>query len=88
MFVNHITTLNADKFPDGKPGSIRRCFCKQNETGMQWDELITVNIPDKKRQLIIFNLVNFPCYSTQFGNRTIVRQLKRKQMQVNVYCIF
>ncbi len=60
VFVNHITTLNPEKFPDGKPGSIRRCFCKQDETGMQWDELITENITNKKRQLVIFNLVNFP----------------------------
>jgi hypothetical protein len=59
-FVDHIIPLNSDKFPDGKPGSIRRCFCQPNEKDMRWDELITQAIPDKKRQLLIYNMQEFP----------------------------
>ncbi len=60
VFVDHITPLNADKIIDGKPGSIRRCFCQSNEKGMQWDEIVTEVMPNKKRQLFIYNLKNFP----------------------------
>src|SRR6187455_1770069 len=36
VFVHHISTLNADSLPDGRPGSRRRCYCKEDETGMTW----------------------------------------------------
>lgn len=60
VFVDHIVPLNADEVPDGKPGSFRRCFQNKDETGMVWDEEITVADPAKRRQLTIFNLKNFP----------------------------
>jgi uncharacterized protein YndB with AHSA1/START domain len=60
VFVNHITPLNADSVQDGMHGSTRRCFCRVDETGMQWDELITEVIPNQKRQLTIYNLKGFP----------------------------
>jgi hypothetical protein len=59
VFVNHITPLNSDSFPDGRPGSRRRCFCNADEKGTQWDELITEVVPGKKRQLTIYHLVDF-----------------------------
>jgi hypothetical protein len=59
VFVDHITPLNADSFPDGSVGCRRRCFCNKDETGVQWDELTTVRIPNEKRQLTIYNMKNF-----------------------------
>ena len=60
VFVDHIVPLNADKVPDGRPGSFRRCFQKPDETGIVWDEEITVAERAKRRQLTIFNMKNFP----------------------------
>ena len=59
VFVNHITTLNPDSFPDGAVGCRRRCFCMANESGTQWDELVTENTANTKRQLICYNLQDF-----------------------------
>jgi hypothetical protein len=60
VFVHHIATLNANEYPDGAVGSRRRCYCYANEQGRMWDELITENIPNQKRQLEIYNLQDFP----------------------------
>jgi hypothetical protein len=59
VFVNHISPLNADIIPDGRVGSRRRCFTRADETGTQWDELITEVIPATKRQLTIYNMKGF-----------------------------
>ena len=59
VYVNHITPLNSDSVADGQPGSTRRCFQNANEQGIQWDELITVVEPGKRRQLTIYNMQNF-----------------------------
>jgi uncharacterized protein YndB with AHSA1/START domain len=59
VFVDHITPLNMDHIPDGVVGSIRRCFARRDETGMTWDEEITVCDPNVRRQLTVFNLSGF-----------------------------
>ena len=59
VFVDHISPLNADSFPDGAPGSRRRCFQQADEKGTQWDELVTIVEPGKRRQLTIYNLKDF-----------------------------
>jgi uncharacterized protein YndB with AHSA1/START domain len=59
VFVHHITPLNSDSFADGIVGCKRRCFCNADEKGTQWDELITEVVPGKRRQLTIYNLVDF-----------------------------
>jgi len=59
VFVNHISTLNEDKVPDGKVGCMRRCFQNADEKGLQWDEEIIVAEPNKRRQLTIVNLKDF-----------------------------
>lgn len=64
VFVNHISTLNADSFADGAVGCRRRCYCNADEQGRQWDELITEVIPGSKRQLVIYNLKDFPMTAT------------------------
>ncbi len=60
VYVHHITPLNADSVPDGMPKSRRRAFCTADEQGRRWDETITIREPTKRRQLIIYNYVDFP----------------------------
>lgn len=59
VFVSEIRPLNAEDFLDGSVGSRRRCYSSQNRN-VQWDELITEVVPNEKRQLLIYNLKNFP----------------------------
>jgi hypothetical protein len=60
VYVDHITALNNDSFPDGVAGARRRCFRNPDEKGIWWDELVTIVEPGKRRQLTIYNLNNFP----------------------------
>lgn len=57
--VDHITPLNPDSFSDGMPGSRRRCFTNENETGKIWDEYIVLTEHNKRRQLTIYNPKKF-----------------------------
>jgi ribosomal protein L20A (L18A) len=74
VFVHHIKTLNANEVSDGSVGSIRRCYCNANEQGRMWDELITENIPNKKRQLEIYNLKDFPMTANSLATEQIYEQ--------------
>ncbi|HEU4719196.1 MAG TPA: SRPBCC family protein [Bacteroidia bacterium] len=76
VFVDHITTLNADSFPDGTPGSRRRCFRQQNENGIRWDEEVTQVEPGKKRQLTIYNMKEFPLMADGLATEQIYEPLK------------
>ena len=58
--VHHIPSLNGDQFADGKLGSKRRCFIREDETGKRWDEEIVIDEFAKKRRLTIYNFVDFP----------------------------
>lgn len=71
VFVNHITPINLDSFPDGSVGSRRRCFQNLDEQGIQWDELITDKIINAKRQLIIYNMKNFPITAEHLATEQI-----------------
>jgi len=71
VFVDHITPINADSFADGKQGSRRRCFCKADETGTQWDELISIDEPGLRRQLTIYNLKGFPMTADNLATEQI-----------------
>jgi len=59
VYVADIQPLNADRYPDGTVGGRRRCYSKQDKN-MQWDELITAVQKNKRRQLVIYNLKEFP----------------------------
>lgn len=59
VFVHHITPLNPSEVADGKPGSKRRCFTTEDETGITWDEDILIVESGKRRQLSIYNLKGF-----------------------------
>lgn len=60
VYVDHITPLNSDSFPDGAVGSRRRVFCNENEEGRRWDELISENVKHEKRELELYNYHDFP----------------------------
>ena len=72
VFVSKIEPLNSDEFPDGTPGGRRRCY---NREGMQWDELITEVMPGVKRQLVIYNLKNFPLTAKHLATEQLYEKL-------------
>ncbi len=59
VFVDHITPINADRFPDGKIGCVRRCYTQADEKGVTWDEEILIVEKNKRRRLSIFNMRDF-----------------------------
>jgi uncharacterized protein YndB with AHSA1/START domain len=75
VYVDHISPINSDSFPDGVPGSRRRCFCNENEQGCRWDELITEVIPAQKRQLTIYNQKDFLLNSEHLATEQIYQKL-------------
>ncbi|HET6992905.1 MAG TPA: SRPBCC family protein [Bacteroidia bacterium] len=88
VFVNHITTLNADSFPDGTVGSRRRCFCKKDGTGVQWDEKITELSPGKKRQLIIYNMKGFYMTAEHLATEQIYEKISDKKCRLTLTVFF
>lgn len=75
VFVDHITTLNADSVPDGAIGSRRRCFVNADETGTRWDETIVENIPGVKRQITIYDMVDFPMTAENLATEQLYEPL-------------
>lgn len=88
VFVHHIIPLNADSVPDGMPGSKRRCFCRADETGMQWDELITEVIPYQKRQLTLYNLKNFPVTANNLATEQLYESINESQCRLTFTTFF
>lgn len=82
VFVNHISTLNPSEVPDGKVGSRRRCFVNADEKGTQWDELITEVVPNEKRQLSIYNLVDFPMVANNLYTQQIYESINENQCRL------
>jgi hypothetical protein len=81
-FVDHIVPLNTDSVADGKKGSKRRCFQKKDASGMRWDEEITIDEPNKRRQLVIFNYVNFPMQSEDLATEQLYVPLDSTHTQL------
>lgn len=63
VYVDHISPLNPEEFPDGTVGCKRRCYTQADETGRTWDETILMVEPNVRRRLNIYNLVDFPLSS-------------------------
>ncbi|MCX6350906.1 MAG: hypothetical protein NTX03_03480 [Bacteroidetes bacterium] len=90
VYVDHITPLNKDSFEDGKVGCRRRCFQKENEKdGQEWDELTTEVIPNKKRQLKIYNLQRFFITADNLATEQIYEPLDsgRCKLTFTLFCI-
>jgi uncharacterized protein YndB with AHSA1/START domain len=79
VFVNHISATNSREIPDGQIGSRRRCFVHADEKGTQWDELITEVVPNEKRQLSIYNLVDFPMVVNNLHTEQIYEKVNENQ---------
>lgn len=75
VYVDHITTLNADSVPDGSVGSKRRCFVNPDETGTRWDETISENIADTKRQITIYNMIDFPLTADNLATEQLYKKI-------------
>lgn len=75
VFVDHITPLNTDSVPDGAVGSRRRCFVNPDETGTRWDETITENTPNTKRQITIYNMIDFPMRADNLATEQIYKKI-------------
>lgn len=88
VFVHHINTLNADVVPDGIPGSRRRCFCRADEKGMQWDELITEVVPNRKRQLTIYNLKDFPVTAKNLATEQLYETVNESKCRLTFTVFF
>jgi hypothetical protein len=82
VFVDHIIPLNPQQVPDGAPGSRRRCFKNSNEEGLKWDELITVVEPARRRQLTIYNMVNFPLQAEGLATEQLYRPVSPGETQL------
>jgi uncharacterized protein YndB with AHSA1/START domain len=88
VFVNHLTTLNADSFPDGTVGSRRRCFRSKDETGVQWDELITEKTVNQKRQLVIYNMKNFSIAADHLATEQIYEKTADNKCRLTLTVFF
>ena len=82
VFVDHITTTNAIEVPDGSIGSERRCFVNADESGTQWDERTTLVIPNRKRQLVIYNLVDFSMTADNLATEQIYTPLENNKCEL------
>ncbi|MFZ5553345.1 MAG: SRPBCC family protein [Bacteroidota bacterium] len=74
VFVDHISSLNSSDAADGMPGSQRRCFTREDESGSRWDETILIAEYGKKRRLNIFNMHEF----SFAANHLLTEQLYEK----------
>jgi hypothetical protein len=74
--------------PDGIPGSRRRCFCRADEKGKQWDELITEVIPDQKRQLTIYNLKYFPVTAKNLATEQLYETFSENKCRLTFTIFF
>lgn len=88
VFVDHITTLNEDSIHDGAVGSRRRCFCRADEQGMQWDELTTINEKDTKRRLLIYRLVHFALTADGLATEQIYTPLSNHKCRLTFTVFF
>lgn len=57
VYFDHISALPG--IEDGRPGSLRRCFRNEDETGAFWDEEVVKIIKDEYREIRTFNLNGF-----------------------------
>lgn len=79
VYVDHIVPLNGNQFKDGVSGSRRRCYCNPDKSGTRWDELITEVAPNLKRQLLIYNMQDFPMTATGLATEQLYQSLPNKQ---------
>ncbi len=72
VFFDHISPLPGA--PDGGIGALRRCFRQEDEKKGYWDEITTRIDELKFRQIIMYNMQDFPFASLADGSYSFVRQ--------------
>jgi hypothetical protein len=87
-YVNHITPLNTNEFTDGQVGSVRRCFKQNDERGIQWDELISINEANKRRQLKLFNLSGFSLQANSLATEQLYENIEGNKMRLSFTLFF
>ncbi|MCE3295668.1 MAG: hypothetical protein K0R65_1382 [Crocinitomicaceae bacterium] len=88
VFVDHITPINSDKFPDGKVGCVRRCYTQADEKGATWDEEILIVEKNKRRRLSIFNLQDFTFKADHLLTEQEYTVLDQKQTKLTFTLFF
>ncbi|MBC8047136.1 MAG: SRPBCC family protein [Fimbriimonadaceae bacterium] len=88
VYIDHITPLNSDSIPDGKPGSRRRCFQNANEEGIKWDELITIVEKNKRRQLTIYDTKGFPMMAEPLATEQIYKSMNDNKCELTFTLFF
>lgn len=84
MFVDHITPLNPDKVPDGKKGSIRRCFRNADEAGIWWDEEILNDLRNEERELTIYNMHGFIMQTHNLTTKQIYTPISETETELTL----
>lgn len=74
IYFDHISPLEGPS-PDGQIGSLRRCFRNKDESGYAWDEVIINVEPQKLRQIVTYNFINYPFNFAHENEYVFVRQL-------------
>jgi len=88
VYVDHISTLNPNEFPDGVVGSLRRCFCYPDENEQYWDEEIVEVIQNQKRKLKITNLVDFPMEANGLMTEQLVEKINNNSTKLSLTVYF
>lgn len=88
VYVNHISTLNSDEVKDGLPGSIRRAFCTEDEKGQRWDELVTIVEPNKRRQLVTYDYIDFSMTAEDLATEQIYEVIDANSTQLTFTLFF
>lgn len=85
VYVDHITPLND---LDGKVGCKRRCFTSKEETGPTWDEDISIVETNKRRQLTIYDLKDFPMTAKNLVTEQVYRKIDKNKTELKLVLFF
>lgn len=82
VYFHHIAPLPESPEPDGRVGSLRRCFRRADGTGVRWDEEVTiVETPDAdgaaRREIRTYALRGFRRHLAPLAARTEYRVEQR-----------
>ncbi len=88
VFVDHITPLNSDTYPDGTVHSKRRCFKQADEKGIWWDEEVLETRKDKHRLLSIYHLHGFPLQAEHLLTEQVYERVNTHECRVSLTLYF
>jgi hypothetical protein len=59
VYFHHIAPLPESPVPDGRVGSLRRCYRRADASGVVWDEEVVAIVPERYREIRSFRLRGF-----------------------------